>query len=233
MRNPFASRPALTSEQESDLRAFAEAAIRPGFTRADEARLRLVDFYEQEGLEPQTLRREASRIVDDAWATRHAQQAAWTDQGDYDRLAETFGDLEGEGILGRMNFSCCQNCATLEIDDERTAVDAPAGEYPWKEWAYTLFHEQDCERLAESPAILHLTYSAFRAAPDCDPADVAAARAGDADAGERVHQHTDGLVAASVVGALQAHGLRATWSGDTGERIAVHVTDWRKRLPTG
>lgn len=211
---------------EESIREAAHMFVVPGFLTRAEATEAVREFLELD----EDDHRPAS-AVEAVWRVRLAEQQGWSGPGDYQRLAAAFARLGELGVLGRMNFTCCQTCGTAEIDDERTPADDGGG-YPWREWAYTFFHEQDAERLIESPAILFLSYSAFRPAPDLDPALVQAARAGDEDARRSVVRETDASVGRTVANAVRETGLHVDWDGDPGQRIAVHISDWRKPLPT-
>jgi hypothetical protein len=211
---------------DPELVGFARALIRPGFVSRGEAVLAVRDHFEidSDG--------RAAVAVDAAWRDRLTELNRSAGPGDYDRMAAAFARIRQQGLVARMNFACCQTCGTAEIDDERTPLKGAApGKYPWREWAYTFFHQQDAERLADSPSVLYLSYSAFRAAPHLDPALVRAARDGDADAERRVHAETDRAVGTVVASALREHGLAVDWAGDPAERIEVRITDWRKPLP--
>ena len=155
MRNPFARRPpapvtpAVTTEQGADLRARARALIRPGFTARADAVTALLETFEDEVA--------VNRVVGEEWAERE-RELAGADSGDYGRVAAAFEALGRGGILARMSFTCCQTCGSDEIGGERTPLAAATpGRYPWAEWAYTFFHEQDAERLAEPDAVLFLS----------------------------------------------------------------------------
>lgn len=222
-------RPAGPAEPTPDpeLVAYARTLIRPGFVARADAVQAVRDHFEIDDLD-----RGPAAAVDQAWGERSAQQQKWREPGDYDRMAAAFARIQQQGLVARMNFACCQNCGTREIDDERTPRRGAApGEYQWREWAYTFFHQQDAERLADEPAVLYLSYSAFQAAPHLDSALVQAARAGDDDARRQVRIETDRAVGTIVADALREHGLTVDWAGDPEERIKVHITGWRKYLP--
>lgn len=212
---------------DPELVTYARALIRPGFVGRADAVADVRDHFE---IDEDDRRPEAA--VEAAWREREAEQHTWREPGDYDRMAAAFARIQQQGVLARMNFACCQNCGTDEIDDERTPLrSAEPGQYSWKEWAYTFFHQQDAERLAESPSVLYLSFGAFRAAPHLDPALVQAARDGDTDAERRVRVETDRAVGTIVTSALREHGLTVDWDGDSAERITVRITGWRKYLP--
>ncbi|CAN5418332.1 hypothetical protein BH11ACT8_BH11ACT8_27980 [soil metagenome] len=239
MRNPFARRPqlpatiaALSQDVEGDLRVEARCLVWPGFTSLEDAVQELVERGEANGLPAGAVHDVAERIVGEEWAVREAELATQGDTGDYGRLVGAFSALADEGILARMNFTCCQTCGSAEIDAERTSTGTAApGRYPYAEWAYTFFHAQDAERLAEPDPTLMLSFSAFTAAPDSNAADVASGRAGDQEAMARVIAHTDATVGRAVVSALVAQGLTVAWDGTGAQRIAVSVPHWRKPMP--
>jgi hypothetical protein len=217
--------PAAQEVTDGDLLVAAREAVLPGFTTHDDAVQRVREFFELEDDDPRP-----AAIVGDVWARREAEESTWATPSDYDRLAAAFADLHEQGVVARMDFTCCNTCGTAEIDKERTPIDGAEG-YAFRESAYTFFHRQDTERLAEMPTRLYLTYSAWRPAPDTDPELLAAARAGDTDALSAVVAHTDARVGRLVSAALRAHGLTVDWSGDHRERIAIAISDWRKPLP--
>ena len=205
----------------------ASTLLVPGFVDRIDAVEMVRDHFDREDGDP-----DVENAVTQAWQRRRSEQRNWRGPSDYDRMVAAFADLTGQGVLARMNFTCCQNCGTSEIDDERTPlVGAAPGQYAWREWAYAFFHQQDAARLAEEPTVLHLSYSAFRAAPHLDPVLVRAARDGDADAARRVRIETDGAVGTMVAAALREQGLTVDWDGNPDARLAVSITDWRKPLP--
>lgn len=176
----------------------------------------------------------AARIAAEEWGRRESELAAAAGPSDHDRLAAAFGTLEQRGVLARMSFTCCQTCGNDEIGDERTPAEPAEGStYGFAEWAFTFFHQQDAERLVDPDATLYLGFGSFRPAADTDPADLAAARDGDAEARRRVSVHTDTVVGRAVRDALVGEGLEVTWDDDPGARIEVAIRDWRKPLPLG
>ncbi len=218
--------PAAGPAPDPALLELAGAIIRPGFVDRADAVEMVRDRSGRGESDPGP-----AAAVDRAWHDRTMEQQTWSGPGDHDRLGAAFAHLGRQGVVARMNFTCCQNCGTDEIDDERTP-DPGGGQYPWREWAYTFFHQQDAERLGDVPAVLFLSYSAFRASPRLDPALLQAARAGDEEARRRVRVATDSEVGTIVATALRDHGLTVEWDGDPDQRIRVVVTDWRKPLPS-
>ncbi|MEV6767419.1 hypothetical protein AB0N05_02185 [Nocardia sp. NPDC051030] len=215
-------------ESEALTRLVREYVL-PGFMPLDTVLEYVREWVEQEAETTSVADAEAFALT--VWHERLAEQENWTGTGDYDRLAAAFADLAEEGILGRMNFACCTNCATGEIDDERTEHPNPPDWYRYREWAYVYFHEQNAARLTEPGAALLLGYSAFRALPDLPQALIDAAAAGDEEADAEVTRRTDSEVGRHIVAALVGRGLDVSWSGSHTERIAVTIGDWRKPLP--
>jgi len=179
----------------------------------------------------QVQRDEALALVQSMWAEQLARQATWTDTGDFGRLQHTFAQLETEGVLARMCFSCCTTCATQEIDDERTPNTDPADWYRYREWAYTYFHEQDAMRIGLDKQPLFLGFSAFRPHPALPDSLLRAAARGDLGAEEEATDRTETMLGARIVQLAEHFGLRTEWSGSRHERIRVTVDQWRKPLP--
>lgn len=222
---PESAVPSEDELDEDDLYEEAQQAVLPGFLSRDSAVERVREALELDEDDPRP-----AAVVDRVWTQRKTEELDWSGTSDYDRLRLAFEELQADGVVARMNFTCCNTCGTNEIDDERTPVDVGEG-YRFRESAYTFFHQQDADRLAEMPATLYLTYSAWRAATDVDPALLAAARAGDESARAQVVASTDRRVGERVVAALRHQGLDVDWDGNPQQRLAISVTDWRKPLP--
>lgn len=211
---------------DRELAETARSLILPGFWNRESIVSALVDSYELDADDPRP-----AQIVDEIWQARLQEQRNWHTPSDYHRLVDAFNKLTPQGFVCRMNFTCCQNCGTTEIDDERTLLDPPPpeGQYPWREWAYTFFHQQDADRLDESPAVLHLTYSAWKVAPGIDPELISQA-VEDPRAFAELYRQTDRYVGSQVADALRNEGLDVAWDGDPGKRVQIKITDWRKPL---
>lgn len=139
--------------------------------------------------------------------------------GPYAQLAAAFDDLGSRGVVARMDFACCQNCATTEIDLERTLTpDASEDDpYPWQENGYVLFHHQDSDRLREGDDTLYLAFGGFPGS-DIMPLPVTAEYT---QRWEDTYQQADLGIANTVVECLGRHGLTVRWDGDPGQRIGV------------
>lgn len=138
-----------------------------------------------------------------------AEQNTWTTPSDADRLTAAFTELNADGIVARENWTCCSTCGHDDLWElMKTMPITPGG--------YVFFHQQDSERLGEDPtdATLYLAYGPGPIVTNADEADAVAL-----------------IAAARVVDVLREHAFAVTWDGDINRRIAVDISDWRKRLP--
>lgn len=175
---------------------------------------------------------EAAALLRAMWDERVAEQSGWTDSGDYGRLRAAFDELEAEGIVARMCFECCQNCGLDLIAAERTADSAPADAwYPYRQWAYTFFHERDARGLGSPGGTLYLAYGPYRPHPDL-PAEIEdAARRGEPGSDDEVRVWSEVRVADRIVAVTRSNGLEVRWSGSPADRVALTIGEWRKPLP--
>ncbi len=211
------------------LAASVDALVLPGFTSFDDVVEQVVEEHEDDTDDLDALRDTVEQVVRARWAARLLDQRDRPPgSGQYDRLREAFDILRQQGFVAAMATGVDQADGIAACEDARTS-DGTA-EDGSREWAYVFFHEQDAERLAETPTTLHLSYGAFRHAPDLEPDHVALAEQS-LDGRSALRQHSRVSAAVAVVAALADHGLDATWSGDPSERIAVRVDRWQKPLP--
>ena len=114
-RAPDAEGPSI-DQQRADAVAAAEATIHPGFVTRADASSWLVDVLQDDpATYPDLTPQAAVEITEAAWTRLAAAQAAWSDEGDYPHVRAAFEELEGRGVLARMNFACCQTCGHSEI----------------------------------------------------------------------------------------------------------------------
>jgi hypothetical protein len=211
-----------------ELAEFISTLLVAGFWQYDDVLEWVLAWVDDSGVVPPD---SATALLESMWNARVTEQASWTNTGDYGRLQRTFDHLESEGILARMCFSCCTQCATREIDDERTPNPDPDDWYRYREWAYTFFHEQDAQALGEPNPSVYLGYSAFRAHPALPQSLIAAAGRGEPEAQREVREQTDTMVGQRVVQLARHFGLEPQWSGSPSSRILLTMNDWRKPLP--
>lgn len=182
------------------------AAVFPGLRRPD----RIVSEVLRALAVPREQARGVRHEVLVAWEQRRrhvavtAQRTGPDDPDDSARLRAAFTALTADGVVGRMDFTCCEGCGRVEIRDER----GPSRE----EIGYTFFHAGDTDALAAGSAAGPLTLS-VGAFPE---------RSASATA-----------VLALVAARLEQAGLTVV-ADDTGTpeepRLRVLVPDWRHPL---
>jgi hypothetical protein len=205
----------------SNLKDGIQELVYPGFYDYDEAEERLVETHADDPespLEPD----EVVAALDRVWRARLAEEATWTDEGDYTRLSAAFDELANHRIVAQMNYTCCQNCGHSEIDEFRQ--DDSLG--------YVFFHMQDAERLAYPGEPLYLAFGGFGYYPDLPEEIKEQIRAGDKEVRQQAINESERRIAATTVDVLRAHGLSVEWDGTDAARIKVVDLDWRKKLPT-
>ena len=130
----------------AELSELIEGRLAPGFLgRADiEADVR--DWLESSGLEAES----AHDLVETMWLRHLADQEAWDQPGDHERLTRAFADLAASGFVTRMYFGCCRACAAEAIMAERVPGH----------WAFVYFDEESASELAGTPGLLPLSFGA-------------------------------------------------------------------------
>lgn len=176
--------------------------VLPGFNTRTEV-LELAREFRDDDEMPVT-DQQLELLVEDVWQTRLTEQQTWTEPTDADKVAAAFADLDAAGVVARMNFTCCQTCGVAEIDDERP-TDRPST-------GYVFFHQQDAERLADTPAHLFLAYGTLDPIP-----------------GQLADQDTE--IGRQIADAFQAQNLPVTWNGSSTQRISIGPLAWQRRLP--
>jgi hypothetical protein len=191
---------ALDPQDLDDLRDFIRVQVAAGFAPIDEMVDEAVDVFADTTLPQASLRAAATIVAERAVAEHLAQQKAWPERTDCDRLDAAFASLESAGIVARQHFSCCGSCGATEIHDEmdRVAKDGSTVR------GYTFFHVQDTEHAVEGES-LFLSYGA----PDRDR--------------DRAVE-----VGHEVVAALKEQGLHPAWNGRHANRIGLPIV-WRRR----
>lgn len=190
---------------DEELTEAVRESLLPGFFDEDEVIERVADAYDLADDDPRLL-----EIAGQVAGEHEERLASGRGPSDYDRLAAAFRQLQQEGVVARMNFTCCSSCGFTEIDDERTPRERVInGEYRYVEREFVFFHHQDAERLVDPPALLYLGYGSFLREPS--------------DGDERAGRH--------VAQVLEQHGLDVDWNGDVQARICVRISDWRKPMP--
>jgi hypothetical protein len=212
-----------------ELAAFIGSLLTAGFWSYADVAEWVHAWVEDSGIVSQA---EAAALLELMWSERIAVQSSWADTGDYGRLQRSFDQLEADGVVAWMCFWCCQRCALGQIGSERAADPDPAdGWYPYREWAYTFFHEQDALALGNPNATMYLAYGPYRPHPSL-PAELDdAACGGDGAAQKAAREWSETKVADQIVEVTRRNGLEVHWSGSPAERIRLGIHDWRKPLP--
>ncbi|MBP6995892.1 MAG: hypothetical protein KBB39_07130 [Phycicoccus sp.] len=205
---------------QDDIDEAAREAVIPAFLTREEAIEQVGEYLDLPEDDPRP-----AAAVDAVIEVRRAQVRAMTGPGTYHRVQRAFDVLAEQGVVARMNFTCCQTCGHAEIGDERADPQAQ------RDWGYTFFHQQDATRLATAGEDLFLSYGIFAPAPDLDPQLRARADAGDVSAQEEATELSRVLAGRAVAQALRSQGLDVDWDDDTSRRIQVAVGVWDKPLP--
>ncbi len=217
-----AHEPSSRPEQLEELEESAREMVAPAFescARIEESLVGLFVLDDDYDLTEDDVHQVLQRV----WQGRLDEEVTWADEGDYGRLKAAFEALEGNGIVARMNFTCCSNCGLAEMEDER--VHGSRG--------YVFFHEQDAERLTPGGSDLFLNFGGFDLGARVDASFVERAEAGEQEATEAAVVASQERIGAKVAAALRREGLTVEWDGTGVHRIQVTGLDWRKRLPAG
>ncbi|MBV6696121.1 DUF6891 domain-containing protein [Kitasatospora aureofaciens] len=199
----------LTPEVLREAQERARELIRCGFQEPDEIAESLVEVLDDQGLTEE----EAELIVAPLWEERLAEQAAWPDTTDVDRLEAAFDALEEEGIVAAMDFTCCASCGYAEI----------GGEADEDSRGFVFFHQQDTERAAAGQGLM-LRYGGFRTADEPD-----GPHGTDGPDGSAERRTVE--IGRAVAAALTAAGLPVEWDGSPETSILVAPLEWLNRLP--
>ncbi|QBJ96000.1 hypothetical protein ERC79_08460 [Rhodococcus sp. ABRD24] len=148
-------------------------------------------------------------------ALRTARLRQQTEIGAYtSRTIAAFEELNANGVVARVDFSCCGSCASGEIWDERD------DSRHWQGFVY--FHQQDTDRLVEDGET-YIGYGAFPPAAF----DEAAYDALSEDAKEALYSaDVTRLLDDVVFPVLRRHGIEPVWDRDLGTRVLLENADW-------
>lgn len=146
-------------------------------------------------------------------AARREQQASWKTAPRV-ALTEAFNELDAMGIVARQNFSCCGNCASSEIGDERPEGRVSRG--------YVFFHAQDTDALLESNETF-IGYGAF--------IDAFTSRdewnALDENARSAFYERTViALMVDTVLPVFKRHGIETEWDQSLNKRILLRGVEF-------
>lgn len=139
-----------------------------------------------------------------AFAAKRDAEATWPAETDVDRLASAFAALDAAGIVA---LHCAGNTRSDGISDAAEVYHARRDE-GGDARGFVFYHGQDVEAVLAD----HGLYLAFGSFDDRD--------------------ETAAGIAAEIVAAVEAQGLRTRWDGDVGRRILVHPIRWLNRSPS-
>ncbi len=187
------------SEMLNELREFIANRMSEGFELPHEI-VKDVTSFAAERYGRKDLRADIGRLIATELAAHQTEQAEWERPTDCDRLDDAFDSLNGQGIVARQNFSCCNNCGFTEIWDEVAAQEKvrPVQGY--------LFYHLQCTEQAIKTGRLLMAYGSI----DDEP--------------EALFR-----VVRKIISELRSAGLNASWGGTVGHPIVVDGIVWRRR----
>lgn len=169
--------------------------------------------------------------AEQVWKERKAQESEREHPPDYDLVQAAFDEMEEQGLVTGMSLGFDVSDCNELLGEERTPIDAPDGEYPYREWGSCGFHMQDAEGLAYEPTDLYLVFDAW--APGPPIAGEVDAEKLSTDRPERKDEwaRMDTALGRFLVDILKRHDLEVEWDGDPRGRIQLLNLTWRKPLP--
>ena len=190
-----------TSDQafEDGARQLARYLVRGGYS----ARNQIVESVRDYAEDQKYRKFDAEKIVASEIAALKVDEAAWPDFTDYDRLLEAIVRLEGNGVVMRQDFTCCQTCGHAEIGEEIRNFETTGRQAR----GYAFFHQQATESVVDGGDI-NFAYGAV---------------GGQATALE---------IAKNVADAMRSAGLKVDWNGKTSMCVMVEL-DWKRRWAGG
>jgi hypothetical protein len=190
----------LTAEDFDDLHDFIKVQVAAGYAPLDEIIEDATGLFTDAGLDPGAVSHAARTVSDQILAAHRAEQASWPAPTDNDRLDAAFAELDGNGILARQHFACCETCGAREIHDELDQAEKDGR--PMR--GFTFFHRQDTEHAVGGEGL----YLSFGSADRDKTAAVA--------------------IGHEVVETLGRHGLTPAWNGRQVHRISLPLV-WHRR----
>lgn len=189
----------LPDSLEEELEQFIGRRVAEGFDSEEDIVEDALEYFEHD-FPGDNLPEVAARLTDQAIKKHLDDERTWINSTDCDKLDLVFEQLEGEGIVARQNFTCCQTCGHSEIWEE---IEQARQERAVT--GYVFYHQQDTER-ARDERMLYLAYGA------CDSEDEASIK-----------------VARRATELFQNSGFKVDWNGTLDKRICLQDFDWRRR----
>lgn len=187
-----------------ELEQFARRQVAGGFADPDQIVESTVEAHPDQADEEQ-LQPVVEGLVGADVARHLAEQQAWPEVTDCDRLDAALDELTAAGIVCRQDFTCCSNCGESEIGGEM----ADARDAGLEVRGYAFYHQQDTDRGVEGGGV----YLKYGAVTEGDAALLA--------------------VGHEIADCVRRHGLAVEWGGSAADAILVRL-DWkRRREPNG
>jgi hypothetical protein len=173
-----------------------------------------VDYLDDEEERHGLTGEEIAAAYEKALDVRRSQQRQWGVVRS--NLTDAFAELNELGVLARENFSCCGNCASAEIHEERDES---------RHWqGYLWYHQQDTESLVSSAdGEVYVGYGAYPP-PDFDEAVYEALTEDEKRAGYQAD--VERLMDEVVFPVLHEHGMRVEWNRSQATRIRITGARW-------
>lgn len=190
---------AKQKEAVETMSEFIETLAKAGFETEEEVATSALGYMEGEA-EEAFLRPHAKQVARAAFARLEEEQPLWPTVTDCDRLDAAFAELDGNGVIARQNYWCCQTCGNDAISTEIDEL-TEMGE---KVRGFAFYHTQDTECAVEGGGVF-LCYGSVEESEE-----------------ERV------ALANEIVLTIEKHGLKPEWNGDLKRRIEVPL-DWKRR----
>ncbi|WP_147017515.1 DUF6891 domain-containing protein [Methylorubrum extorquens] len=194
----------LEAIDRADTAERIEILARGGFeTEASTLKTILDEYLNPHEIDPEDRGWVEAEVVR-AFARKRADEATWPLETDFDRLAIAFDALDASGIIALHKAGYTRSDGISDAAE----IDHQRRERGRASRGFVFYHGQDVEAVVFDRG-LYLAFSAFD----------------DRDA-------TMAAIAAEIVAAVEAQGLRTHWEGDVGTRILVHPIRWLKRSPS-
>ncbi|EEI78422.1 DUF6891 domain-containing protein [Corynebacterium striatum] len=191
--------------------------ILPGFMTLDEV-YEAVDDNELEDGYPND---DPHAAAEQVWKERKAQESEREHPTDYDLVQAAFDEMEEQGLVTGMSLGFDVSDCNELLGEERTQIDVPEGEYPYREWASCGFHMQDAEGLAYEPTELNLVFGAWTPGPPiAGEVDAEKLRKGQPERKEE-WARMDAALGRFLLDILKRHDLEVEWDGDPRGRIQL------------
>lgn len=159
--------------------------------------------------------------AEQVWKERKAQESEREHPTDYDLVQAAFDEMEEQGLVTGMSLGFDVSDCNELLGEERTQIDVPEGEYPYREWASCGFHMQDAEGLAYEPTELNLVFGAWTPGPPiAGEVDAEKLRKGQPERKDE-WARMDAALGRFLLDILKRHDLEVEWDGDPRGRIQL------------